>query len=896
MNTLYSLTYRNLKLNRKRTIVTMIGIILSVALICAVAGMVTSFQRSLYEEAIEDVGNYHVAFKDVPIKEANVIKQHRAIKDTFSFSDLGYALLSTKKEDIKVKSKPYFRIVGFDSNTVNYYPLPLSSGRLPQNSSEIVLSAELLIDYEDNKIGDTSLNIGDKITLEVGTRVNKEGTILNNEDALIEDVYICDDNGTCENNFIYKSYEEEEKLINTKAKEYTIVGIFDYGMNYNENFYTPSYDVYTLLDSKDEISTVNLYVQYKEPKDYRALNDEINPKIVNEDGFEVRTYVQDTNDYLLDVLGVGFSANTQTALYIMMGIVIGIIMVSSVFVIKNGFSISIVERYKQFGMLSSVGATSKQIKRSVLFEGFLLGLIAIPIGILCGLLAVFILVHLVNFILKDFMDHDMIVFYITSLPIIVALLTSVITIFLSCYLPARKAAKLSIIDLIRSNNSIKIKSKKLKTPRYITKLFGIGGEIAHKNLKRNKKKYRTTVVSLVISIVIFISLNAFMNTVFDSSTYYFNSADYDISVYYGVNTNEEINNEEITKKLESMERELLNIGDPGRYAIVKQENYLGGDSSIWTDDFLEHGQMDIVEDDGSKNSYIYVMSVGKEEYERFIQKIGGKVEDYKKGAILIDDVLYYNQDDKKYYEINALNIKPNETLKLKTVSKEEEISIKILERTKERVLGMPNHREFYEGPVLIVSDDYFKELTKENPITSFEIIMKTKDVDNIAKQLDKLKENNSYIGYNNVHEEIKQQRALVLVVSIFLYGFITVITLIGVTNIFNTITTNMALRSREFAMLKAIGMTNKEFNRMIRLESLLYGLKSLIIGIPIGVLLSYAIHRALGRVLETSFTLPWGAILISILFVFLIVYMTMRYSLKKINKQNIIETIREENI
>ena len=606
--------------------------------------------------------------------------------------------------------------------------------------------------------------------------------------------------------------------------------------------------------------------------------------------------MQDTNDYLLDVIGAGFSKNTQTALYIMMGIVIGIIMVSSVFVIKNGFSISIVERYKQFGMLSSVGATSKQIKRSVLFEGFLLGLIAIPIGILCGLLAVFILVHLVNFILKDFVDHDMIIFYITSLPIIVALLTSVITIFLSCYLPARKASKLSIIDLIRSNNSIKIKSKKLKTPRYITKLFGIGGEIAHKNLKRNKKKYRTTVVSLVISIVIFISLNAFMNTVFDSSTYYFNSADYDIFVYYRVNVDEETTNEEIIKQLESMERELLNIGDPGRYAVVKQENYLGSDSSIWTDDFLEHGQMNIREDDESLNSYIYVMAVGKEEYERFVQKLGGKVEDYEKGAILVDDVLYYNQDDKKYHEINALNIKPNETLKLKSTFTEETISIKILERTKERILGMPNHREFNEGPVLIVSDDYFKELTKETPATSFEIIMKTKDVDNIAKQLDKLKENNSYIGYNNIHEEIKQQRALVLVVSIFLYGFITVITLIGVTNIFNTITTNMALRSREFAMLKAIGMTNKEFNRMIRLESLLYGLKSLIIGIPIGVLLSYAIHRALGRVLETSFTLPWGAILISILFVFLIVYMTMRYSLKKINKQNIIETIREENI
>ncbi len=901
MNTLYSLTYRNLKLNKKRTIVTMIGIILSVALICAVAGMVTSFQRSLYKEAIEDGGNYHTIFKDVPIKEANVISEHREIKETFTFSSLGYALLSDNEEDIKYLNRPYFRLVGFSSNTIGNYPLPLTSGRLPENSNEIVLSADLAFEYSEQKIGNKSLKVGDKITLDIGTRVNADGDILDNSNPLVIDDYTeCIDN-SCEVHSSTKDYREE-KIIDTKTKEYTIVGIFDYGMNYNfGDYHTPAYDIYTLLDSNVEASSVDLYIQYKNAKNYKELNDELNPKVMSETGIETRIYGLENNDYLLDTMGVGFSDNTRRVLYTMVAIVIGIIMVASVFVIKNGFSISIVERYKQFGMLSSVGATSKQIRRSVLFEGLLLGMIAIPIGILCGILAVFILVNLVNLILKDFVDHDMIIFYITSLPIIVAIITSIITIFLSCYLPARRASKQSIIDLIRSNNSIKMKSKKLKTPRYITKLFGVGGEIAHKNLKRNKKKYRTTVVSLVVSIVIFISLNAFINTVFDSSTYYFNSVDYDLSIYYYLPRNEDTTQEEIRKILNDKTRELLSLGNPGEYAIMKSDQFVNRDFKIYTDDYINvYRSMGgfSTDEEGNMQTYISMTAVGKEEFERLVNKIGGKVEDYQDGAILIDDIFIYDNELEKYREINVLNLKENDTLKLINIfdGEEREIEIPILTRTNERILGMPNHRESYSGALLVVSDEYFDKITDGNMINSIEILMKTNDVDNIAKQLDKLKENDTNIGYSNIHEAVRQQRAMVLIVSIFLYGFIAVITLIGVTNIFNTITTNMALRSREFAMLKAIGMTNKEFNRMIRLESVLYGLKSLLIGIPIGVLLAYIIHSALGRLLDTAFVLPINAILISILFVFIIVYMTMRYSLKKINKQNIIETIREENI
>lgn len=152
------------------------------------------------------------------------------------------------------------------------------------------------------------------------------------------------------------------------------------------------------------------------------------------------------------------------------------------------------------------------------------------------------------------------------------------------------------------------------------------------------------------------------------------------------------------------------------------------------------------------------------------------------------------------------------------------------------------------------------------------------------------------LNYYDMDEEAKAEKSIVIVISIFLYGFIGVITLIGVTNIFNTITSNMELRQKEFAMLKSVGMTKKEFNHMINLETLFYSSKSLIYGSILGIIGSYFVHRAFAGKIDTQFVLPYKAILICILFVFIVVYMIMKYSMNKINKQNMIETIRKENI
>lgn len=220
-------------------------------------------------------------------------------------------------------------------------------------------------------------------------------------------------------------------------------------------------------------------------------------------------------------------------------IVCVIIVVTSVFCIKNSFDISITEKIKQYGMLRSVGATKKQIRKNVFFEATILGLIGIPLGLFAGMLASYILVIVTNLFLTDMLTEGLkLVLSYSWIAIIFAILLGFITIYFSALRSAFKASKVSPIDSIRNSSNIKIKAKKVKSPKIIKKIFGIGGEISYKNLKRNKKKYRTTVISIVVSVSVFIALSYFMNVAFSEIGRTIDVSDYNISLWYYISKDE----------------------------------------------------------------------------------------------------------------------------------------------------------------------------------------------------------------------------------------------------------------------------------------------------------------------------------------------------------------------
>src|SRR5699024_9809081 len=208
-----------------------------------------------------------------------------------------------------------------------------------------------------------------------------------------------------------------------------------------------------------------------------------------------------------------------------------VIIVGSFSLIYNAFAISVSERSQHLGMLSSVGATKKQKRNSILFEGAVIGAVSIPFGLVSGIGGIAVTLTFINSILQRFDDFktDLTV-HVTPFVIMIAVAISILTIFISAYIPAVRASRISAIDAIRQAKDIKLTQKKVKTSKLVRKLFGMEAEIALKNLKRHKRRYYATVLSLVISIILFLTV-AFLSEQIRATSYLtFGDINYDLDM------------------------------------------------------------------------------------------------------------------------------------------------------------------------------------------------------------------------------------------------------------------------------------------------------------------------------------------------------------------------------
>lgn len=863
MNLLKKLTIKNLKLNKKRTIVTIIGIMLSVALITAVATMYASGLKSLivYEKYVK--GDFHVEFMDVPSDDVKTIKNNNGVENVYLTQEIGYAPL----KDSKNSGKPYAYVMGFDKGALENLSIRLTSGRLPQNEDEIIIPTHLKtngrMDIENNK----------EITLEVGERVS--GTYKLNQ---------------------YVGYDSDnEKIINTKQKTYKIVGVYERSATNIEPYIAPGYTFISYIDDNNFTGNVNIYAKYNKvgSKNHIKVTADIigvNADVLNkyyygsfdneEELINVREeldkarYEIDINGYLIALETDPISNSGIGNLGYVVIVVCIIIVFASVFCIKNSFDISITEKIKQYGMLRSIGATKKQIKNNVFYEATILGLIGIPLGLLLGFIASYILIIVCNILLKDSLTDglNMVLSY-SVISYIVAILLGIITIYLSALKSARKASKISPIDSIRNSANIKLNSKKLKVPKLINKIFGVGGEISYKNIKRNKKSYRTTIVSLTISVLVFIALTYFMNTFINEIKKEVSASEYNIN--YNITTKEDKN---IINKI----NQTVKLDNIKNYSIIRT-----------TFGVFNNPKFNIEPREGI-NKDIRIVSIGEEAYKKYLKSLNLNYDDVKDKGILVDEIEYdiFNEEKlitkhDRLYKYNKGDIVSTEFyLAFSNVN----INLSIGAISDVRPFGLQrNDADVY----IVVSDEYYDRI---NAVSSnYDVYFDSTNASKLQDDIDKILQDERYY-IDNKEENVRIMRNLILLIGIFLYGFITVITLISVTNIFNTITTSMELRKPEFAMLKSVGMTSKEFNRMIRLESIFVCIKSLIFGIPIGLAISYVIYSLLSQNEYLKFEVPFNGIIISSIFVLLLISILMKYSISKINKQNTIETIRNENI
>ena len=457
--------------------------------------------------------------------------------------------------------------------------------------------------------------------------------------------------------------------------------------------------------------------------------------------------------------------------------------------------------------------------------------------------------------------------YVIPYPaIFVAILLGVVTIYFSCFFVARKTAKISPIEGIRNNEDIKIKSKKLKAPKIIKVLFKAGGVIAYKNLKRNKKKYRVTVISMVLSVVMFMVMSSFINYTIAESGSHFGSSRFNIDIGMG---STELNFFDYTE-------DIINLIGDDEFVLVRSNIMRINNRYI---NFEVSRHIGIKEDN---DIYINIFAIGDRAFREFVDTLGGNFEEYRNQGIFVDDRSIRDADG-NFVEGYVYNVESS------------------VELTGEiGTINLPIARKVSESPLnimgssyIVVSDEMIEELRYFQ--RSSHILVNSSDPDGLEEAVNQL---NSNLFVNNFSTANQQMRNTVIVISIFLYGFIGVIITIGLTNIINTLTTSLNLRRKEFAMLKAIGTTSKEFRAMINLESIFLGTKVLLISIPIGMFLSYLIFHFLvsDERVGVSYNPNILAIAISVVSVFLIVKLIMSYSIKQINKQNIIDTIRNDNI
>lgn len=900
MNVFNKVTLQSFKKNKTRTIVTIIGIILSAAMICAVTTFASSFMNYAKENTIYSDGNWHGYERDTDFQTYKDIWNTGEVEEAVYLQQLGYAYADGCENEFK----PYIYVLGAGKDVEEVLPIHITSGKYPTSSTEIMLPEHLYTN------GGVKYNLGDTITLDLGQRVL--------------DGYPMEQGSPC---YIYEQGQEVfngETLEIKETRTYTVVGFYERLSWRLEDYESPGYTAITLADKEINAEyDYDVYFRMKNPKDTFDFMKEM--KIEGE-------YNQD----LLMYSGT-FAANSfTTMLYNLAAIVIALIMFGSVSLIYNAFSISVSERTKQFGLLSSIGATKKQLKKMVLFEALTVSVIGVPLGVLAGVGGIGATLMLIGDKFRSMGFPIDMKLSVSPAAIIIAAIVALITVLISAWIPSKRATKVSAVEAIRQNMDVK-NTKPVKTSKLTYKLFGLPGVLATKHYKRNKKKYRTTVISLFMSIVLFVSASAFTDYLMETVGVGFGSVGYDLTFHASGSEFDDITPEELLNRMKAAKSVTGGAYSQERNVDAEISTKYLTEEGI---EFLDRNQ-GRSEDKSARNVYAYISFVDDAAFRALLKENGLSEQKYMDPenplAIAIDGATMFNLYTQKYETTTFFEDDEFEFV----VQKEKDIPGYYCsgevpdENGGSRVLYLKDSESDVEGPEKLyfsleegyvyttlnvgeviyekpffVRDSYgmrfiYPLSLAESVFEDFKAIDNSYYYmlcsDNHAESYTAVQTILSDNGFNaknlqNIAEQEESERNIVTIIRVFSYGFIVLISMIAAANVFNTISTNISLRRREFAMLKSVGMTQKGFNKMMNFECLLYGSRALLYGLPVSCGVTYLIYLAIMSGYEASFHLPWTAIGIATLSVFLVVFVTMMYSMSKIKKDNPIDALKNENL
>lgn len=688
-------------------------------------------------------------------------------------------------------------------------------------------------------------------------------------------------------------------------KDFKIVGTIEKpGVEWNGSDAVVTGITYLDINNIDKNQDVNVSISVNKPTEIY----EIAPKIAKNLGLKLKDVSGDNynnkqgihyenlsfNEHLLRLQGASVYSNINNSIYMIIIIVTVLVVICTIATVYNAFSISISERKKQFGILNSIGATKSQIIKLVFIEAFIVSVIAIPIGIVCGTISIDLVFRFIQRFFENSFIADMNLRVVYNPYIIIgSILIVLITIGISAILPAITAAKISPLEAIKNSSNLKI--GKVKDSKIVRFIFKTEGVLAYKNLRRNKKKFRITLFSLIISVVIFISFSGFMKLFIKANQVQSSQMNYDLYLYKnGFAEDDKFINE--LKKVKGIENFSIN----NEYSIgtnVGENNINKGYKELIEKYFTKENKNDEVVYNFSNSLFFFP---GDEAISKLKLKTGkfDKETAIKENGIILRNKSYYEEPGKKG-DVSLTNYKVGDIIDAYEIGYDEKNDKEIIETVKLKVLAttedlLPGQlSSSYMGLDFIIYDEVGQKLGFN--INKGRMYISTNKEENTRKAIKEIAEKYGYTVNDEIEYARKNEQSM-MAMKVFVYGFVSVISLVSITNIVNTISTNINLRKREFAIIKSIGVTPSGFNKMIYLESLLYGALSLIYGIPIGMGITILMNKTLGDVINLGMVIPWNAIIISFVGIFIITFIASYIPMKKINKENIIDSIRQESI
>ena len=904
MGVMSKITIRQMLLNKRRTTITIIGVIIAVAMFTAVSTLLGSFMDFGQQAAIANRGNYHVCYYDLSSEDLNTIQADDNVKSYYAIHDEGLAQLPDG-----YGSKKFLWIKAISANTMEDSGVHLVEGRLPQNDQELVLSESI---KQRNPDGYT---IGQTVTFDLGER-----KIKNPPEGVTQEL---------DGSITYMGEDETFKVL--EQKTYTIVGFAT--MASQEQSYMPSLTAVTALNT-DVLyrGTLDVYVQAKHIDSIYAWGDDLGNKIGEKDGISY-----DFNNGLLMFEGINQDSQFMGMLFTLIAILFIIIFIGAIALIYNAFAISITERSTDFGLLSSIGATKRQKRRSVLLEALLILAVAVPIGVLGGYFGLWLVFAAVNPAINTLVSGGYLLgsdleaqlqlrVVISPIAILIAVIMSVLTVLVSAWIPAVRAGRVTPIEAIRQAKDVKLTPRSVKTSRLTGALFGIEGEIAAKNMKRSKKRSRVVIVSFVISLVLFLSASSFTHLFSQSVDVATGDVNYNIYVNLWQSAND-ASKSELPKELLQAENAISHLDGIEDFTVVN------GMQSFYPKDFKEDSLSasarkiwDAQAEKGNNlnQPVIQVVALNDETLKAYCDKVGADYDTMQNtenfNGILVNNIAW--KEGKNYTSISVLDKKMGDTQVLTGYTHEEsdeeatdsgetdqserkvehDRTFRIAATTDQVPIGFSTIRSVNDGGLgvdVFVSQAVFEKYLPSDYYYNV-VYLSAADSGSLSDQIEELMTDPAYrdLAYSvlDITSQVRMIEQIIFLINTFSYVFIALISAIGIANIFNTISTGIILRQKEFAMLKAVGMSPKGFHKMLFFESLLYGIKSLLWGLPISFAVMALLYLVLRQNFAIPFSVPWLQVAIGIGAIFAIVLITVCYGAVKIRKKNVIEGLRKQTL